>query len=211
MNADPKQSSATTTEAEPTADMSPMPVWLLGLMFTLLFLGAWYFDLYGGWFEPKVYAPYASVADVQRFQPKKGGIADTLARGRKLYADNCAVCHMETGVGNTANGCPPLVDSEWVKSPSPTRMIMLISKGLSGPITVNGKVWNTGVMLAVGDSLMGDEKEKSEKIAAITTYVRFQFGKIAVETKSAQVLTVREGIKDRTANYTEAELLKVEP
>lgn len=211
MNADPKPSCSVATEAEPKADMTPMPVWILGLMFTLLFLGAWYFDLYGGWFEPKVYAPYSSVADVQRFQPKKGGIIDTLARGRKLYADNCAVCHMETGVGNPANGCPPLVDSEWVKSPSPTRMIMLISKGLAGPITVNGKVWNSGVMLAVGDSLPGDEKEKAEKIAAIATYVRFQFGKIAVETKPAQVLTVREGIKDRTANFTADELLKVEP
>lgn len=211
MNADPKPSSAVATEAEPTAAMTPMPVWILGLMFTLLFLGAWYFDLYGGWFEAKVYAPYSSVADVQRFQPKKGGIADTLARGRKLYADNCAVCHMETGVGNPANGCPPLVDSEWVKSPSPTRMIMLISKGLAGPITVNGKVWNSGVMLAVGDSLPGDEKEKAEKIAAIATYVRFQFGKIEVETKPAQALTVREGIKDRTANFTVEDLLKVEP
>lgn len=211
MNADPKQSCSVANEAEPTATMTPMPVWILGLMFTLLFLGAWYFDLYGGWFEPKVYAPYSSVADVQRFQPKKGGIEDTLARGRKLYADNCAVCHMDTGVGNPGNGCPPLVDSEWVKSPSPTRMIMLISKGLAGPITVNGKVYNTGVMLAVGDSLPGDEKEKAEKIAAIATYVRFQFGKIAVETKPAQVLTVREGIKDRTANFTVEDLLKVEP
>lgn len=191
--------------------MTPMPVWILGLMFTLLFLGAWYFDLYGGWFEAKVYAPYSSVADVQRFQPKKGGIADTLARGRKLYADNCAVCHMETGVGNPANGCPPLVDSEWVKSPSPTRMIMLISKGLAGPITVNGKVWNSGVMLAVGDSLPGDENEKAEKIAAIATYVRFQFGKIEVETKPAQVLPIREAYKDRTTNFTVEDLLKVEP
>ena len=141
MNADPKQSCSVTTEAEPTAAMTAMPVWLVALMVTLLFLSAWYFDLYGGWFEPKVYAPYASVADVQRFQPKTGGIADTIARGKKLYADNCAVCHMETGVGNPANGCPPLVDSEWVKSPTATRLVMLISKGLSGPITVNGKVY----------------------------------------------------------------------
>ena len=88
---------------------------------------------------------------------------------------------------------------------------MLISKGLSGPITVNGKVYNTGVMLAVGDSLPGSEAEKAEKIAAIATYVRFQFGKIAVETKTAQVQAVRESIKDRTANFTEEELLKAEP
>jgi mono/diheme cytochrome c family protein len=210
MNADPKPSSS-PNEAEPTATATAMPVWLLGLLFSLLFLGAWYFDLYGGWFEAKVYAPYHSVAEVQRYQPKTGGIADTLARGRKLYLDNCAVCHMETGVGNPGNGCPPLVDSEWVSTPSPTRIVMLISKGLAGPITVNGKVWNSGVMLAVGDSLPGDEKEKAEKIAAIATYVRFQFGKIAVETKPAQVEAIREGIKDRTANYTAEELLKVEP
>ena len=188
-----------------------MPVWIVSVMVTLLFLGAWYFDLYGGWFEPKVFSPYVSVADVQRFQPKTGGIADTVARGKKLFSDNCAVCHMETGVGNPANGCPPLVDSEWVKSPSPTRMIMLISKGLSGPITVNGKVWNSGVMLAVGDSLMGDEKEKAEKIAAITTYVRFQFGKIAVETTTAQVQGIRETIKDHPGNFTVPDLLKAEP
>lgn len=211
MNADPKQSCSVTTEAEPTAAMTAMPVWLVALMVTLLFLSAWYFDLYGGWFEPKVYAPYASVADVQRFQPKTGGIADTIARGKKLYADNCAVCHMETGVGNPANGCPPLVDSEWVKSPTATRLVMLISKGLSGPITVNGKVWNSGVMLAVGDSLPGDENEKAEKIAAIATYVRFQFGKIAVETKAAQVLPIRESFKDRTSNFTVEDLLKAEP
>ena len=88
---------------------------------------------------------------------------------------------------------------------------MLISKGLSGPITVNGKVWNSGVMLAVGDSLPGSEAEKAEKIAAIATYVRFQFGKIAVETKPAQVEAIRASIKDRTANFTAEELLKAEP
>jgi len=211
MNPDPKQTCSVSTDAEPRAEMTPMPVWPMALMLTLLFLGAWYFDLYGGWFEPKVYAPYTSVADLQRFQPKKGGIADTLARGKKLYADNCAVCHMDTGIGNPGNGCPPLVESEWVNSQSPARLVMIISKGLAGPITVNGKVWNSGVMLAVGDSLPGDEKEKSEKIAAIATYVRFQFGKIAVETKTAQVQTIREGIKDRTSNFTVDDLLKVEP
>lgn len=206
MNADPK--STCNTEAEPTAALTAMPVWIVAVMLALLFLGAWYFDAYGGWFSEKVYAPYHSVADVQRFQPRKGGIDEVLGRGRKLFSENCAVCHMETGIGNPANGCPPLVDSEWVRSATPTRIAMIISKGLAGPITVNGKVYNTGVMLAVGDSLPGDEKEKSEKIAAIATYVRFQFGKIAVETKPAQVQVVREGIKSRTSNFTVEDLMK---
>lgn len=187
--------------------MVAMPVWLLALTVSLLFLGAWYFDLYGGWFDAQVYAPYRSVAEVERFQPPKGGIERVLVRGRKLFADNCSVCHMETGVGNPANGCPPLVDSEWVKSPTPTRIAMIISKGLAGPITVNGKPYGTGVMLPVGDQLPGDEKEKAEKIAAIATYVRFQFGHIAVETKPAQVEAVREGIKGHAGNYTVPDLM----
>lgn len=209
MNADPNQSiPAGPPEAEPTATMTEMPIWLLALMLSLLFLGAWYFDIYGGWFDKRVYAPYTSVADLKGFQPTDG---PDYNRGRKLYLDNCAVCHMETGVGNPANGCPPLVDSEWVNTPSPTRMVMIISKGMTGPVTVKGKVWNTGVMLAVGDMLPGDEKEKAEKIAAIATYVRFQFGKIEVETKPDDVETIRETIKDHPGNFTEADLLKVAP
>ena len=209
MNAELKQSSAPTPEAEPTAVMTAMPVWPIALMLTLLFLGAWYFDLYGGWFEAKVYAPYHSVAEVQRFQPNTDPDASYLAQGRKLYADNCAVCHMETGIGNPANGCPPLIDSDWVKHPTADRFIMLVSKGLAGPITVNGKVYNTGVMLAVGDSLPGDEKEKAYKIGAIISYVRKHFGGIPVVVKPEQAEAVRANIKDRTANYTAEELLKV--
>ena len=209
MNADPKKISTTTTEAEPTAAQTPMPVWPMALLLSLLFLGAWYFDLYGGWFEAKVYAPYRSLPDVQRFQPNTDPNASFIAMGKKLFTDNCAVCHMETGIGNPANGCPPLVDSEWVKHPAPERMIMIISKGLSGPITVNNKVYNTGVMLAVGDSLPGDEKEKAMKIAAIASYVRKQFGNLQEVVKPEQAEAVRTSIKNRTSNFTPEELLKV--
>lgn len=208
MNADPKK-NLPPTEAEPTAVMTPMPVWPMALMLSLLFLGGWYFDIYGGWFEAKVYAPYHSVTEVQRYQPNTDPSASFIALGKKLFTDNCAVCHMETGVGNPANGCPPLVDSEWVTHQAPERMIMLISKGLTGPITVNGKVYNTGVMLAVGDSLPGDEKEKAMKIAAIASYVRKQFGGIGEVVKPELAEAVRANIKDRTANYTAEELLKV--
>jgi len=209
MNADLKQSSSVTNEAEPTAALTPMPVWLVAVMLSLLFLGAWYFDLYGGWFEPKVYAPYHSLTEVQRYQPNDDPDAAYIAQGRKLFLDNCAVCHMETGVGNPANGCPPLVNSEWVKHPTPDRIVMIVSKGLSGPISVNGKVYNTGVMLAIGDSLPGDEKEKAYKIGAIVSYVRKQFGEISVVVKPEQAESIRAGIKDHVGNYTVDALLKV--
>lgn len=209
MNVDLKQPSSVTPEVEPTAAQTPMPVWLVAMMLALLFLGAWYFDLYGGWFEAKVYAPYHTLAEVQRYQPNTDPNSAYIAQGRKLFLDNCAVCHMETGVGNPANGCPPLINSEWVKHPTPDRVVMIVSKGLTGPISVNGKVYNTGVMLAVGDALPGDEKEKAFKIGAIVSYVRKHFGEVSAVVKPAQVETIRAAIKDRTGNYTADELLKV--
>jgi len=208
MNADPK-STALSSDVEPTATMTPMPIWHMALLFTLLFLGSWYFDLYGGWFDAKVYAPYVSVADVQRYQPNTDPDAAFIAQGKKYYTANCAVCHMDSGVGNPGNGCPPLIDSEWTMHPTPERIVMLVSKGLAGPITVNGKTYNTGVMLAVGDSLPGDEAEKSRQIAAIVSYVRHEFGKVQGIVKPEQAAAIRATIKDRTANFSPEELLKV--
>jgi mono/diheme cytochrome c family protein len=212
MNADPKKISTATTEAEPTAAQTPMPVWPMALMLSLLFLGAWYFDLYGGWFEAKVYAPYRSVPDVQRFQPNTDPNASFIAQGKKYYSVNCAVCHMETGVGSPANGCPPLIDSEWVKHLPPERIVMLVSKGLVGPITVNGKVYNIGAMLPVGDQLPGEESEKAYQVAAIVSYVRKEFGGIAEIVKPEQAAAIRATIKNRVGSagsYTAEELLKV--
>ena len=116
---------------------------------------------------------------------------------------------MENGVGNPANGCPPLVGSEWVKNPGPGRIVRIISKGLMGPIEVAGKPYGTGTMLPVGDGLPGSEAEKSQAIAAIASYVRKTFGGITVAVKPEQVQAIRAQIKDRNSSWTAAELLTV--
>jgi mono/diheme cytochrome c family protein len=116
---------------------------------------------------------------------------------------------MENGIGNPANGCPPLVGSEWVKNPGPGRIVRIISNGLVGPIEVAGKPYGTGTMLAVGNGLPGDEKEKARAIAAIASYVRKTFGSIETPLKAEQVQAVRAQIKDRTASFTAAELLGI--
>lgn len=204
--------SRTTTvgpDSGPTATLTTVPVWLVVLMLLLLYWGALSFDRNGGWFDPKVYGPYVSLPDVQRFQPKTGGDEESLAKGMALFNANCAVCHMETGIGNPVNGCPPLVGSEWVKNPSPGRIVRITSKGLTGPIEVNGQVWNTGVMLPIGDQLPGDESEKAEKLAAIVSYVRKLFGNISVVVKPAQVEAIRKEIKDRNVNFTPDELKNI--
>ncbi len=40
-----------------------------------------------------------------------------LERGRKVFADNCAVCHGEAGKGNREIGAPDLTDQIWLYGP----------------------------------------------------------------------------------------------
>jgi mono/diheme cytochrome c family protein len=191
--------------AQPKEGRKPVPVWLFVLLFLLLYWAMVYFDQRGAWFNEEVYAPYHSFDQVVAFQPPSG-VDDFLRLGQRLYHDNCAVCHMDAGAGNPANNCPNLAGSEWVSAAGPGRLIRLISKGGTGPIEVNGKVWNGGTMLAIGDQLPGDEKEKAEKIAAIISYIRQTFGNKASPVTPEEVAAVRQQIKIKTTYYSPEEL-----
>jgi mono/diheme cytochrome c family protein len=198
----------TPAPAEPREEPNVVPVWLLVCLALLLYWGMVYFDQRGGWFNEHVYIPYGSFQELAAWQPSNPE-ESFLLMGKKLFHDNCAVCHMDTGAGNPANGCPPLVGSEWVAAPGPDRLIRFVSKGLTGPIEVGGKVYNTGTMLAMGDQLPGDEKEKCEKIAAIISYIRTEFGKKPGLIKPEHVAAVRTKIVSHTANFTPDELKTV--
>jgi mono/diheme cytochrome c family protein len=190
-------------------DHNTVPIWLIVSLFLLLYWAMVYFDQRGGWFNEQVYAPYRSIEQVMALQPVSGD-AEFLQKGKQLYGLNCAVCHMEGGTGNPANGCPPLMGSEWVSAPGAGRIIRIVSKGATGPIEVMGKVWSGGTMLAIGDQMPGDEKQKAENIAAIISYVRNTFGNKASMVSPEEVAAVREQIKGKTTYYS-AEELKAAP
>src|SRR5258706_10798708 len=110
----PDHSTSISEATEPRVGRAAVPVWLIILMFVSLYWGMVYFDLHGAWFNPQVYAPYRSDKELATMQPAMGGDEDLLRKGKQMFSLACAVCHMETGVGNPANGCPPLAGSEWV-------------------------------------------------------------------------------------------------
>jgi mono/diheme cytochrome c family protein len=168
-----------------------------------------YFDQRSAWFNEQVYGPYRSIEQLAAFQPvsEDGGI---ILQGKQLFSMNCAVCHMETGVGNPVNGCPPLAGSEWVSAPGPNRIIRIVSFGSAGPIEVAGKVYDPpSPMLAIGNQLPGDEKQKCESIAAIISYIRRTFGNNASLVTPEQVQAVREQIKDHSGYFTAKDLLAI--
>ena len=96
----------------------------------------------------------------------------TLALGKELYdkAGSCTTCHQPTGLG-IPGAFPPLADSEWVSGPS-ENLIRIQLRGLMGPITVNGTLYN-GVMPPLAEAVF---PQTDENIAAVLTYVRHTFG-----------------------------------
>jgi len=195
--------------AELQVERRSVPVWIIILLLLLIYWGMLYFDQHSGWFNQDVYPPYHSIAEVESFQIPKGEDDALVLKGKQLFSLTCAVCHMETGIGNPANGCPPLIGSEWVAAPGSGRIVRIVSKGLTGPIEVKGQVYSTGTMLPIGDQMPGDEKEKAESIAAIISYVRKTFGNNAKGVKPDYVGSIRSQIKDHVASYTVDELKTV--
>lgn len=200
MNSIPAPSPPMPPEpAEPRAGRSPVPVALLVLLFVLLFIGMVYFDHHSGWFAADVYIPYASLTDVQAYQPR-GGVSP-LERGRAVFEVVCSVCHNSDGKGKPGT-VPPLAGSEWVLG-SPNRLIRIPLSGLSGPVQVNGTDWNLS-MPAMGAALPDDD------LAAVLTYIRQSWGNKASAITPEQVHAVRAEIGNRSQPWT-AEQLKAIP
>jgi len=54
------------------------------------------------------------------------------ARGKAVFAANCAACHGADGKGNQALGAPNLTDDVWLYGSSPNTIIETVSKGRNG-------------------------------------------------------------------------------
>lgn len=55
-----------------------------------------------------------------------------LARGAKIYADNCVVCHGQNGAGNRDVGAPKLTDSIWLYGSSKAAIVEGLVNGRGG-------------------------------------------------------------------------------
>ena len=147
-----------------------LPTWLIIGFLALAFLGAGYLFWNSGGFKVNVFNP----ARVAWDGAGSGGAAaapDPMVIGKRLFTQNCAVCHQQTGLG-VAGQFPPLVGSEWVLSQDwhgDNHIVKIVLHGFHGPVTVKGEQFNN-VMAPWGKVL------KDEQIAAVLTYVRNEWG-----------------------------------
>lgn len=105
---------------------------------------------------------------------------ERMKAGQIVYKANCAACHQMNGEG-IANAFPPLAKADYLMEDK-KRSIHVVKYGLEGPITVNGKSYNS-VMPALGLS--------DEDIASVLTYVRNSFGNKGDAVTPAEVRSVK--------------------
>jgi len=154
------------TDVATAATRAAAPIWIIVVTLLLLFVGGWYFDQHGGWFDPKVYAPYQTAEQLAAYQPLAGDAAFA-ARGKAVYESVCGICHGTDGLGKP-NLAPPLAGSEWVaKDADALARVPLL--GLNGSIQVCGKPWNLA-MAPMGAGLSDPD------LAAVLTYIRSAWG-----------------------------------
>jgi len=126
-------------------------------------------------------------------------LSSSVDDGEQIYNTRCVSCHQMNGQG-VPGTFPPLNDTDWVNGDK-GRLIRLLLSGLSGSIEVKGQTYS-GTMPPWGGAL------DDEEMAAITTYIRTNFGNDAPPVTAEEVAKVREATSSRKKPWTAKELRK---
>lgn len=110
---------------------------------------------------------------------------DTFKRGRLVYVDQCAGCHMENGEG-VSGVFPPIKGNSGVHAHDPTSLARLVLEGAPSARTVAKP--EAFAMPGFADKL--DDRE----IADLLTYIRSSFGNEADTVPASKVADVRKEI-----------------
>ena len=90
----------------------------------------------------------------------KSPLQESIARGKELYSDLCATCHLPSGKGIPGT-YPPLDGSNWLTEKREAS-IHGVKYGLQGEITVNGETY---------DNLMPPMGLSDQEVADALNYV----------------------------------------
>ena len=114
---------------------------------------------------------------MQLYQQKP--LEQSIADGEEIYTDFCLQCHMANGKG-VPGSFPPLANSDYLNDID--QSIHAIKFGLKGPITVNGKSYNSNMI---------NQGLDDEEIADVMNYILRSWGNesstIVTEEKVASI------------------------
>ncbi|MDD2762998.1 MAG: copper-containing nitrite reductase [Opitutaceae bacterium] len=109
----------------------------------------------------------AQIAEEIKTNPKIATLTRQaqVERGQRVYMQTCFACHQSDGRG-LPGIFPPLAGSDFLKADR-ERAIRIVTRGLSGPVTVNGQAFN---------SIMPPQVLTDQQIADVLTYVTNSWG-----------------------------------
>src|SRR5690242_18319921 len=120
----------------------------------------------------------------------------TPINGATVFGGTCAACHQATGEG-TFGMFPPLKGSEFANGDA-GRMIRIVLKGLTGPVTVKGSQYS--------GQMPPWQQLSDAELAAVISYARTTWGNSGGAVTAADVAAVRSAISSRTTPWTVQDL-----
>ncbi|MEC3907475.1 c-type cytochrome [Tamlana sp. 2201CG12-4] len=135
---------------------------------------------------------------------KKGSNTDTRTAGYNIFRNLCATCHGINGEG-VENLAPPLKHSEYITE-STERLVLIILHGLSGPIHVNGKLYEFNTVMP---GLAQNVEFTDEDIQNVISYVTNAFSNESQKLELDRIKALRKQKPKNVGGYTEEELLQL--
>lgn len=125
-------------------------------------------------------------------------------KGEALFTSVCQTCHGADG-GGVKSLAPPLNQSEWVTG-SKDKLISIVLFGLTGPVKVNGHVYQTPEVSGDMPGIGYDKDMPNEDIAQLLSFIRRSWRNNADKVTTEEVTKVRTKLTGREKSFTEAEL-----
>lgn len=185
--------------SEPHDGAEPVPLWLTTVFFCIIFWAGLYLAYNSGGFRADVFDP-SRTAWAGGGAAEQAGPVDPKVIGKRVFTQNCVVCHQTTGLG-VAGQFPPLAGSEWVLSQDwhgDNHLVKILLKGMQGAVQVKGASFNNAMPTW---SMLTDEQ-----IASVLTYIRSEWGNSASAISIDYVKEIRIKTADRTEPWTMKDL-----
>ena len=156
---------------------NPMPGWWLSLFYLMIAFAIAYLFLYPGvykgskgWTQLTQYQQESRRVDAhsaEYFRHYAGKSVEDLAKdtdalaiGRRIFLQNCAVCHA-SDAGGTPGNYPNLTDKDWIWGGTPENIINTITNGHTGAMPAGGAL----ISVTPGQAPSAEDQQKLEDVS----------------------------------------------
>lgn len=131
-------------------------------------------------------------------------LASQFPRGSAIFRSTCQTCHGADGNG-TPSLAPPLNKSQWVTGDK-NKLISIVLFGLTGPINVNGHVYEAPEIAGDMPGIGHNDELNDEDIAQLLSFIRQSWQNDAAKVDKKDILNIRNKYKGRQKTFTMEEL-----